>query len=98
MTDDAHKTTGWQPIETAPQDGTRIIILTSQWGAVEGYWDATAPDFYKSRPDWPSYDPNAPLGAWVSDWRTAGDDERRLYCGAMAKWWMPKPEEPARDE
>jgi len=27
----------WQPIETAPKDGTNILLLIDEW-AIEGYW------------------------------------------------------------
>jgi len=33
------ETGGWLPIETAPKDGTRIILRCPNIGAVEGWWD-----------------------------------------------------------
>lgn len=35
----AIETGGWLPIETAPKDGTRIILRCPNIGAVEGWWD-----------------------------------------------------------
>lgn len=43
---------GWQPIETAPKDGTRIMLFCSgKYGAVFGHWNK---DQYskKPRPYW----------------------------------------------
>lgn len=27
----------WKPLDTAPKDGTRILLLTADFGAVEGW-------------------------------------------------------------
>lgn len=35
----AIETGGWLPIETAPKDGTRIILRCPNIGAIEGWWD-----------------------------------------------------------
>lgn len=88
----------WRPIETAPKDGTNILLLTSDFGAVEGWWDKNETNFYKSQKGWASYDPDNQQGDWVSNWRTPGDDDCRLFCGATPHWWQPltpKPKEPA---
>lgn len=31
--------TGWQTIESAPKDGTRILLYTAPYGAGSGHWD-----------------------------------------------------------
>lgn len=41
------KVVGWQPIETAPKDGTPIIAVRDEWvraREVAWYWDARSPD------------------------------------------------------
>ena len=87
----------WQKLETAPKDGTHVLLLTHDFGVVEGYWDTLAINFYKSQKGWASYDPDNMLGEWVSYPWTVGNDpkEHRLFCGATACYWMPKPEDAA---
>lgn len=89
---------GYQPIETAPKDGTRILLLTSDFGAVEGWWDSRVTNFYKSQKGWASYDPKNARGDWVSDWHIGAPEDRRMFCGATPHHWMPLPEPPAKSE
>lgn len=79
----------WRRMESAPRDGTDILILTHDWGIVQGRWDGEVRDFYDELAN-----REGPLGAWVSDWRTGGDPEPRLYCGATAEYWRPIPKLP----
>jgi hypothetical protein len=37
---DALEAKQWQPIETAPKDGTRILLFTKMYGPSTGHWDA----------------------------------------------------------
>jgi hypothetical protein len=84
-----------RPIETAPRDGTSILLLTADFGFVEGWWDDGVTNFYKSQVGWASYepDPAKQRGDWVSDF-IIGDDpkEGRLFCGATPQYWMPRPD------
>jgi hypothetical protein len=84
----------WQPIETAPKDGTHILIRTADFGAVEGWWDRSVTNFYASQKGWASYDPANMQGDWVSDFPIGDGCDRRLYCGATPSHWMPLPEPP----
>ncbi|PZU10052.1 hypothetical protein [Sphingomonas sp.] len=80
----------WQDLDTAPRDGTRILLLTSDFGAIEGCWDVRVPNFYKSQAGWGSYDPDNAEGDWTSHF-SDGDEYRRLYCGATPQAWAPLP-------
>ena len=69
----------WQPIETAPKDGTRILLYSPD--AMEpkcfiGYWlnDVDYPDG----------------GAWFDYWR----EDTGLPIDADSTHWMPLPEAP----
>lgn len=79
----------WQPIESAPKDGTHILLLSSDFGAVEGWWDEDETNFYKSQEGWASYDADDMKGDWISHWQIGCGTDRRLYCGCTPKRWMP---------
>lgn len=84
---------GWKSMETAPKDGTHILLLTADFGVVQGYWDSSLTNFYKSQEGWASYDPQHMEGDWTSVWELGGDD-KRLYCGATPQYWRPIPKLP----
>ena len=92
----------WQPIETAPKDGTPVLLLSTDSIIYEGWWDERVQNFYKSQEGWASYDPENAQGDWVALVRCQheGRCDRRLYCGETPRRWMPKPREPEgyRDE
>lgn len=74
---------GWQPIATAPKDGTRVLLwVTGPYrpGAIRGYWD---PDRYaqKPRPFWTT-----------DDERTTGKTARRMH---QPTHWQPLPTPPS---
>lgn len=66
----------WQPIETAPKDGSEILAAVRYpiRGCYESlfiYWDTTLKDY--------------PKGVWVSDY------EWPIICGTPT-YWMPVPQ------
>lgn len=87
---------GWRSMTTAPRDGTEILLLTADFGVVQGWWDEGETNFYKSQNGWASYDPENQLGEWVSEWiiDPSHKDDHRLYCGCTPEYWMPVPPKP----
>ena len=90
-------TSAWQPIETAPKDGSHVLLFTYDFGAIEGWWDTRVTNFYKSQVGWASYDPDNAQGDWVSDWHVGSDQDPRLFCGSTPHYWVPLPERPIRE-
>ncbi|MHC8493416.1 hypothetical protein ACTU44_11985 [Thalassospira sp. SM2505] len=85
---------GGYPMRLAPRDGKGLLIETSDFGWVEGYWDASVPNFYASNKSFLSYDPDNAQGDWCSDWVVGAPDDindKRLYCGASPISWLPLP-------
>jgi hypothetical protein len=79
----------WQNMDSAPKTGEAILVLTSDFGIVTAYWDASVQNFYKSQEGWASYDPDNAQGDWISEWSLNGETDRRLYCGATPCYWKP---------
>lgn len=81
----------WRPMDTAPRDGTRILLLTGDFEAVTGWWDGEVENFYKSCKGSASYEPDPAhrKGDWVSDWVIGSPPDHRLFCGATPVRWMP---------
>ena len=82
----------WMPIETAPKDGSDILLWTSDQVVHQGFWDANTTNFYKSQEGWASYDPDNAKGEWIS--LSGPDDDRRMYCGMTPTHWMSLPSPP----
>lgn len=53
-TDAPREKQGWQPIRTAPKDGTRVLLLWRNGHVTDGYWDRVD--------GWP---PNSGLTHWM---------------------------------
>jgi hypothetical protein len=92
--DELHSESPFKPMGIAPKDGSPILLLTADFGVVEGRWDASVPNFYKSQKGWASYDPANAQGDWVSDWRIGDGSEARMICGATPVAWMAMPNLP----
>lgn len=78
----------WQPIETAPKDGSSILLFgPCQW---EDYYDEDPPHIgigYYHEDEWREpEDPNK------GRWRLISDNPYSDYC--QATHWMPLPPEP----
>ena len=74
--------TEWQPIETAPKDGTAILVTCGELFAVVE-WDEHAA----------SYPSNEGVG-----WRDAGDIGWAGTQGHMPTHWMPLPQPPEQGQ
>lgn len=76
---------GWQPIETAPRDGTPVLIC---WAA-PGYSASMAVAEWDQ--DYAEMDFTDGVG-----WRDGSDYGCGGMIGAMPSHWMPLPEPPER--
>jgi hypothetical protein len=74
----------WQPIETAPMDGTRILVFfkRSGIGVREVAWMEPA---------------NADWESWCVDDLKHGPFPLRRWCDGDATHWMPLPSAPGGD-
>ena len=76
---------GWRPIETAPRDGTRIL-LRSTLKVSEGSWGVC-------RPQWDGYR----AGGGNETWRAP--DTKKLFGGVVTHWMpMPLPPPPETEK
>jgi hypothetical protein len=68
----------WQPIETAPKDGTRILIYSH--GAYVAHWEPEACFYqFEKKPGWQIFDCEDGFYSCATD---------------TATHWMPLPEKP----
>ena len=72
---------GWQPISTAPRDGTDVMRHDKHWGVMSGYWS----DCIWARYANPDKDAG---GAWVQELN------RSDTLALNPTHWMPLPEPP----
>ncbi len=77
--------TQWMPIETAPKDGTRVLLATAN-EVTSGWWMPFGYEFGR----------NADPGGWtdggVADWGMQHSSE------LFPSHWMPLPEPPKGEE
>lgn len=72
---------GWLPIETAPKDGTEVILYAPDDGVYSGWFD-TWDDFMISKKN---------ISGWVTDW----NDEFQVANNCIdPTHWQPLPEPP----
>jgi hypothetical protein len=72
----------WQPIETAPKDGTRVLIY--------GYWDGELSDLDEEPEVWKA---RFSLGTWWVD-----SDQYYVARVVNPTHWMPLPKPPKRKQ
>ena len=69
----------WRPIETAPKDGTHVLIWSKPWALCwHGYWQHEKP------PGWPSY------LEWFPHWTRTNFCDPKL----LPTHWMSLPDPP----
>ena len=75
----------WQPIETAPKDGKRLLLLDEDGTAVEAFWDTT----------WTQMHPEG-HGAWNYNYSRTLDNQLGMQTIEVdaPTHWMPLPEPP----
>mgnify|MGYP003501912451 FL=1 len=78
----------WQPIETAPKDGTDILVYFAPiTGRLSGWWKVSWENLYGDR--------TPADGSWCVDDNKHGPYPLRGYCAGDDTHWMPLPEPPA---
>lgn len=90
----------WREIETAPKDGTRVIVYDPVHGTRFASWEPEARLDYDPDADGP-YDPDSPLPPYAGEWEEAPPIDATGWC--YPKWlnpthWMPLPPEPTDAE
>ena len=80
-----------------PFDGYPVLLRTFDGDHIQGHWDPTRPNFYKSMQGSASYDPENMMGEWVSFWVPLGCTDNRLFCGCTPTHWMPLPDSPVTE-
>lgn len=77
----------WQPIETAPKDGSWILAINNRGNQAVIIWSHSAPH-WTERSD-------APRGGWIHPF---SDGIQSTFwnggCGSVPTHWMPLPEPP----
>lgn len=79
----------WQPIDSAPKDGTYILLHGGDikpWTTC-GYWDEKFTPVYSENPDDPHY-----RGAWTDN--TVASWNYEEYTELCPRFWMPLPKPP----
>lgn len=78
----------WQPIETAPKDGTRILICNSDYGSSVGYWICAEEDGCDCMGDDGGF-----VDIEYSTFKPARSfgNESHQYKGNQPTHWMPLP-------
>jgi hypothetical protein len=89
--------TDWQPIETAPKDGTSIDVWVREFsigagGALTVKEDGRVANAFWGLPRFYGEPPSQTHETWcVSDGMSDNNIE---FCGRRATHWLPKPEAP----
>ena len=75
---------GWRPIESAPKDGTRIMLWNGDDEPVFAHWD-TSLEWGKG---------SKPINDWVSDWLTVSGYDAGAERVYNPTHWQPLPQPP----
>jgi hypothetical protein len=78
--------TDWQPIDTAPKDGTRVLICTARGFVTDARWSESAcfGGQERDRPGWQMH--------------YCDDDPWYSEATENATHWMPLPEPPSTEQ
>lgn len=84
---------GWRPIETAPKDGTEVLVATVDWVATAS-WDAEHEPVSRDEDgNELDYDQWTWEGAWLGDGLNS-DESPIVYDPTH---WMPLPAPPSEE-
>ena len=83
----------WQPIETAPKDGTRVLACKLGFNVCIAWWEKLPDDVLahiKTREKWRNIDVEEFVSEdlWVDDWTSTWYEPTH---------WMPLPEPPLEE-
>jgi pyruvate/2-oxoacid:ferredoxin oxidoreductase alpha subunit len=90
----------WQPIETAPDDGTIFLVMMGSLPAVMAIVDRDQPDEIAHRGFWPFrkkvVTPRDPVKVWVMVYDMGGGTQASMFfrSGADITHWAPIPNLP----
>lgn len=86
--------TEWRPIETAPKDGTKIVIWNKRYAfcPIAAWHNSESDD---EADGWSFDDWNSPCGSVADGFVGYNED---IEAGLMPTHWMPLPEPPRQNE
>jgi len=76
----------WQPIETAPKDGTDVVLWHVRFGIMMGHWDEATCDWWAIYA-WPNSSLPYPCEEWFSPFMDGNNETDPSH-------WMPLPAPP----
>tara|TARA_Y100000310_G_C20458102_1_gene704018 strand:- start:281 stop:538 length:258 start_codon:yes stop_codon:yes gene_type:complete len=81
----------WQPIKTAPKDGTAVLIHRNIWPGTKSGFSESCKGHNTYVAEWWGDPPNNLEGCWMCFMDTIEDPD----CPIKPTHWMPLPDPPA---